>query len=152
MLRSKEWGKIMKISIACDHAAVDLKNHIKQFVADLGHEVEDFGIHTKESCDYPDVVRPAAEAVAAGKADHAILICGTGIGVSMVANKIKGVRAALCSETLSAQRTRQHNDANCLCMGARLTGPEMAEEITRVYLATEFEGGRHQIRVDKIEG
>jgi ribose 5-phosphate isomerase B len=142
---------MMKISIACDHAAFDLKNHIKQFVADLGHEVEDFGIHENKSVDYPDVVRPAAQAVANGTADMAILICGTGIGVSMVANKVKGVRAALCSETLSAARTRQHNDANCLCIGARLTGPEMAEEITRTFLASEFEGGRHQIRVDKIE-
>lgn len=142
----------MKIAIAADHAGYDLKEYLRKKLADLGHEVIDYGTHSTDSMDYPDVARPAAEAVGHGKAERAVLICGTGIGMSMTANKVKFVRAAVCSEPLSARLTRQHNDANCLCMGARLIGPDMAEQILMAFLETDYDGGRHQRRIDKMEG
>jgi ribose 5-phosphate isomerase B len=142
----------MRIAVASDHAGYLLKEFVKNKLEKLGHEIEDYGAHDEQSTDYPDHGRPAAEAVAHGKADLAVLFCGTGIGMSMTANKVKFVRAAVCSEPLSARMTRKHNDANCLCMGARLIGQDMAEQILYDFLNTEFEGGRHQRRIDKLEG
>ena len=138
------------ISIACDHGAIALKNHLKTYLEGKGYEVKDFGTHTTDSCDYPDFAAPAAQAVANGECEKGIVLCTTGIGVSMVANKVKGVRCALCHETHSAEMTRRHNDANVLAMGAGVTGVNLAERIVDVFLTTEFEGGRHQRRVDKV--
>ena len=138
------------ISIACDHGAIALKNHLKAYLEGKGYEVKDFGTHTTDSCDYPDFAAPAAQAVANGECEKGIVLCTTGIGVSMVANKVKGVRCALCHETHSAEMTRRHNDANVLAMGAGVTGVNLAERIVDVFLTTEFEGGRHQRRVDKV--
>ena len=138
------------ISIACDHGAIALKNHLKTYLEGKGYEVKDFGTYTTDSCDYPDFAAPAAQAVASGECEKGIVLCTTGIGVSMVANKVKGVRCALCHETHSAEMTRRHNDANVLAMGAGVTGVNLAERIVDVFLTTEFEGGRHQRRVDKV--
>ena len=140
----------MKISIACDHGAYELKERLKAHLAEQGHEVTDCGAHSLDSCDYPDYARPAAQLVADGICQRGVVLCTTGIGVSMVANKVKGVRCALCHEPLSAEMTRRHNDANMLAMGAGIVGGNLAERILDVFLATEFEGGRHQRRVDKI--
>ena len=112
--------------------------------------MEDFGCHSRESCDYADFAEPAARAVAAGKCERGIVICTTGIGISITANKVKGIRCALCSEPLSAELTRHHNDANMLAMGAGMVGPMMARQIVATFLTHEFDGGRHQRRVDKI--
>ena len=142
----------MKISIGCDHGGYALKEHVKAYLEEKGHEILDCGTYSTESCDYPDFGNAAAQAVADGKCERGIVICTTGIGISIAANKVRGVRCALCSETLSAEMTRRHNDANMLAMGAGLTGKNMAERIVDVFLATEFEGGRHQRRVDKLEG
>ena len=138
------------ISIACDHGAIALKNHLKTYLEGKGYEVKDFGTHTTDSCDYPDFAAPAAQAVANGECEKGIVLCTTGIGVSMVANKVKGIRCALCHETHSAEMTRRHNDANVLAIGAGVTGVNLAERIVDVFLTTEFEGGRHQRRVDKV--
>ena len=138
------------ISIACDHGAIALKNHLKAYLEGKGYEIKDFGTHTTDSCDYPDFAAPAAQAVASGECEKGIVLCTTGIGVSMVANKVKGVRCALCHETHSAEMTRRHNDANVLAIGAGVTGTNLAERIVDVFLTTEFEGGRHQRRVDKV--
>ena len=140
----------MKIALACDHGGYLLKNEIISKLKETGFEVEDFGCYSTESVDYPDYAFPAAEAVAAGKADRCILICTTGIGVSICANKVKGIRAACCSDYFSAKFTRLHNDANALCMGGRVLGPGLAIEMVDVFLNTAFEGGRHQRRVDQI--
>ncbi len=140
----------MRISIASDHGGYDLKENLRSWLTEQGHEVVDFGCHSHDSCDYPDFAEPAARAVAEGKCDRGIVICTTGIGISMTANKVKGVRCALCSEPVSASLTRRHNDANMLAMGAGTIGPMMAREIVTVFLTTGFEGGRHQRRVDKI--
>lgn len=142
----------MKIAIGADHAGFELKEHIKLYLTGMGHQVEDYGTNSASSCDYPDIARPVAEAVSHGKAERGVLICGAGIGMSMAANKVKFVRAALCSEPYSARMSRMHNDANVLCMGARMIGIEMAEQILKEFLNTEFEGGRHQRRIDKIDG
>ena len=138
------------ISIACDHGAIALKNHLKAYLEGKGYQVKDFGTHTTDSCDYPDFAAPAARAVASGECEKGIVLCTTGIGVSMVANKVKGVRCALCHEAHSAEMTRRHNDANVLAIGAGVTGVNLAERIVDVFLTTEFEGGRHQRRVDKV--
>ena len=140
----------MKISIACDHGAFMLKERLNIYLTRQGHEVIDCGTHGMESCDYPDYGRSAALLVSRGDCERGIVLCTTGIGMSMVANKVKGVRCALCSEPLSAEMTRRHNDANVLAMGAGMVGPNMAERIVDVFLTTEFEGGRHQRRVDKV--
>ena len=140
----------MKISIASDHGGFDLKEDLRQWLAGLGHEVVDFGCQGHDSCDYADFCEPAARAVAEGKCDRGIVICTTGIGVSITANKVKGVRCALCSEPWSAQMTRRHNDANMLGLGAGCVGPLMARQIVEAFLSWEFEGGRHQRRIDKI--
>lgn len=140
----------MKIAIGCDHGGLHLKQEIKALVTTLGHEVEDFGTHSTESCDYPDIAEPVAHAVMEGKADRGILICGTGIGIGISANKIKGIRAALCHDSFSAKYSRLHNDANVLTMGERVIGPGLAKDIVTIWLNTEFEGGRHARRVEKI--
>lgn len=138
------------IAIACDHAGPALKEEIKALLADMGYDCRDFGTNTGDSVDYPVYAARAAQAVASGECEKGIVICGTGIGVSMAANKVKGIRCALCSEPLSAQFTRRHNNANMLAMGARIIGSELAKEIVRAFLTTEFEGGRHQRRVDML--
>ena len=142
----------MKIAIGCDHGAFDLKNAIVKHLQGQGHEVCDFGTHTKESCDYPDFAEAAAKAVASGVCEKGIVLCTTGIGISIAANKVKGVRCALCSDVMSAEMTRRHNDANMLAMGAGMIGPNVAERIVETFLNTEFEGGRHERRVNLIEG
>ena len=140
----------MKIAISNDHAALELKNHIVDYLVKEGHEVVNFGTDTPASTDYPIYGARVAHAVANGECERGIVICGTGIGISISANKVKGIRCALCSEPVSAKLTRQHNDANVLAMGARIIGPAMAEEIVHTFLTTEFEGGRHSRRVDLI--
>ena len=140
----------MKIAVASDHGGFDLKEQVKVWLQEMGHEVEDFGCHSKESCDYPDFGAAAARAVASGQCERGIVICTTGIGISIAANKVKGIRCALCSEPWSAEMTRRHNNANMLAMGAGAVGPLLARRIVETFLTTEFEGGRHQRRVDKI--
>lgn len=140
----------MKIAIACDHSALDLKEEVKNLLAGRGWECEDFGTHTADSCHYPIFGARAAQAVADGKCDLGIVICGTGIGMSMAANKVKGIRCALCSDTYSAKMTRIHNDSNVLALGARVIGVELAKDIVNAWLDAEFEGGRHQVRIDMI--
>lgn len=140
----------MKIAIGNDHVAVELKNHITKFVEQKGHTVVNFGTDSSESCDYPIYGEKVARAVASGECDLGILICGTGIGISLAANKVKGIRAAVCSEPYSARLTRQHNNANIIAFGARVVGQAMAEMIVEEFLNAEYEGGRHQRRVDMI--
>ena len=142
----------MKIALGSDHGGYALKCDIIQLLEKLGHEYKDFGCYSTESCDYPDFGEAAARAVASGEYDYGIVICTTGIGISIAANKVKGIRCALCSEPLSAEMTRRHNDANMLAMGGGMIGNNMADRILDAFLNTEFEGGRHQRRVDKIEG
>jgi ribose 5-phosphate isomerase B len=137
--------------IANDHAGLPLKNVALDAIRALGHEVIDLGTNTTDSVDYPDFAHALAAKIAAGEAEKGVLICGSGIGVSIAANRHKGVRAALCSEPLSAALSRQHNDANVLCMGARLVGPAVAEAMIAAFDATAYEGGRHQRRVDKLD-
>ena len=140
----------MTISLGCDHGGYDLKEHIKAYLEGKGHTVKDCDTDSKESCDYPLFGKAAAEAVAGGTCQRGIVICTTGIGISISANKVKGIRCALCSDPLSAEMTRRHNDANMLAMGAGMIGKNMAERIVDVFLSAEFEGGRHQRRVDEI--
>lgn len=141
----------MKVAIACDHAALELKNAVKKHLTDRGFEVVDFGINEPGSVDYPDYALPVAEAVAGGKADKGILICGTGIGMSICANKVKGIRCALCSDTFSARATREHNDANMLAFGERVVGGGLALDIVDAFLDTPFSNAeRHVKRIDKI--
>ena len=140
----------MKISIACDHGGLDLKESLKKWLIENNYDVIDYGTNSKDSCDYPDFGRPACEAVRDKKVDRGIVICTTGIGMSIVANKVNGVRCALVSNTEGASLTRRHNDSNVLALGAKFTSDELAKEITKIWLETEFEGGRHQRRVDKI--
>ena len=134
-----------------DHAGYNLKEEIKAYLLEKGHTVKDCGTDSTESCDYPVFGRAAAEVVREEEAERAIVICGSGIGISIAANKVPGIRCALCSEPLSAELSRRHNNANALAMGARLIGSDMAKRIVDVFLSTEFEGGRHQRRIDKIE-
>ena len=141
----------MKIAIGNDHVAVELKNHITKYVEAKGYEVVNFGTDSSESCDYPVYGEKVARAVASGECDLGILICGTGIGISLAANKVKGIRAAVCSEPYSARLTRQHNNANIIAFGARVVGQAMAEMIVDEFLNAEYEGGRHQNRLNKIE-
>lgn len=138
------------IAIASDHGGYALKEHIKAYLAAKGITCQDFGTDSTESCDYPVFGRAAAEAVADGRCEQGIVICTTGIGISITANKVKGIRCALCADSLSAEMTRRHNNANMLAMGAGIVGPNLAERIVDVFLNTEFEGGRHARRVDLI--
>lgn len=141
----------MKIAIGNDHGAVELKFHVMKYLEKKGHEVVNYGSDVSDSCDYPVYAEKVAKAVVSGEADKGILMCGTGIGISIAANKIKGVRCALCSEPCSAKLTREHNDANILAMGARIIGPVLAESIVDAFLTTEFCGEeRHQRRVDLV--
>lgn len=140
----------MKIAIGCDHGGLDLKKEIINFLESEKHEVKDFGTHSKESCDYPDIALPVAEAVAAKEYEFGILICGTGIGIGIAANKVPGIRAALCSDTFSAHATREHNDANILTMGQRTVGTGLALDIVKTFISSKFEGDRHKNRIDKI--
>ena len=137
----------MKIALGCDHGGYELKQFIMKTLEKLGYEYEDFGCYSLESCDYPDFGAAAARAVAEGKCDRGIVICTTGIGISIAANKIKGIRCAHCADCLEAEMTRRHNDANMLALGARVIGPELAKSIVRTFLTTEFEGGRHERRI-----
>ena len=140
----------MKIAIGNDHTAIELKNIIKEFVEEKGYEVIDLGTNSTESCDYPIYGEKVGRAVADGQADLRIAICGTGVGISMAANKIKGIRACCCSDSFSCEYTRRHNDANALCMGGRVVGAGLACQLVDIFLNTEFEGGRHQRRIDKL--
>ncbi len=140
----------MKIAVACDHGGLNLKNEVINYLKEHGYEYVNFGTDTDDSCDYPDLALPAAEAVASGKCEKGIIICSTGIGVSMVANKVRGVRCAHCHDSYCAEFTRRHNDANVLAMGEKVVGVGYALKIVETFLTTEFEGGRHQRRVDKI--
>lgn len=141
----------VKISIGSDHGGFEYKDVIKNFLTNEGYEVIDEGTYSKESCDYPEIAKQVAKKVSTGEVSRGILICGSGIGMSIAANKVKGIRAALCSETTSARLSREHNNSNVLCMGQRLIGETMAVEIVKVWLNTEFSGGRHQNRIDMIE-
>ena len=141
----------MRIAIGCDHRGLKLKQFVIKLIAEAEHSCEDFGCYTTDSVDYPDIAKKVAEAVARGDFECGILICSTGIGMSMAANKVKGIRAALCHDAFSARRARQHNDANILCLGAgKGQEQEPVAEIVNAFLTYEFEGGRHQRRVDKI--
>lgn len=140
----------MKIALGCDHGALELKLAIRAFLENRGYEIQDFGTHTKESCDYPDFAAAAAKAVADGQCQWGIVLCTTGVGVSIAANKIDGIRCALVSDLMTARLTRQHNDTNMLALGAGVIGEKLALEIVDVWLNTAFEGGRHQRRVDKL--
>ena len=140
----------MKIGIGNDHAAVDMKNQVVEYLEGKGYEVVNYGTDSNESCDYPVYGEKVGEAVAHGDVDLGILICGTGVGISLAANKVKGVRAVVCSEPYSAKLSRQHNNTNILAFGARVIGIELAKMIIDEWLSAEFEGGRHQTRVDMI--
>lgn len=141
----------MKIVLASDHGGFELKEEIKKHLTEQGYEIEDIGTHSKDSVDYPEYGRKAAEIVAAGGADRGILCCGTGIGISLAANKVKGIRCAVVSDAFSAKMCRAHNNANMLSLGGRVVGVGLALELVDLFMATEFEGGRHQRRVDMIE-
>ena len=140
----------MKIVIGSDHGGIHLKEVLKQHLADRGLEVHDAGTYTEESCDYPDIAVKVCREITEGKAGRGVLVCGTGIGMSMAANKVKGIRAALCGDVFSATMSREHNDANVICLGERVLGPGLAVSILDAWLDTEFAGGRHERRVSKI--
>ena len=138
----------MKIAIGCDHGGISLKKLIVKLLKELGHSINDQGCYSEDSVDYPDFANHVCTLILDGEADRGILVCGTGIGMSMVANRYKGIRAALCHEQFSAQMSREHNDANILCLGARGVGPSLALAIVETWLGTEFAGGRHQRRIE----
>lgn len=140
----------MRIAIGADHGGLELKNHLKAFLRAQNYTVTDVGTHSSESCDYPDFARAVGQQVASGAADRGILICGSGIGMCIAANKLPGIRAALCHEPLSAVLTRRDNDSNVLTMGGRIIGPLMAEQVAAAWLGEAFAGGRHARRVDKL--
>ena len=141
----------MIIAIGCDHAAFAMKEDIKAYLAEKGHEVKDYGTFSPESCDYPLYGEKVARALAEGQAERGILICGTGVGISLAANKVPGIRAAVCSEPLTARLARQHNHAQIIAFGARIVGPDTAKSIVDAFLEAEFLGGRHARRVGQIE-
>ena len=140
----------MKIALGCDHGGYAMKEDIKKQLEGLGHEVKDCGTYSTESCDYPIFGEAAARAVASGECEYGIVVCTTGIGISIAANKVKGIRCAHCADTLEAQLCRQHNNANMMAIGAGFTGKNMAERMVEVFLTTEFGGGRHERRVNKM--
>ncbi|MEI0581557.1 ribose 5-phosphate isomerase B [Brachyspira pilosicoli] len=140
----------MKIAIGCDHSAVELKKEIIKYLEELGHSVTDFGTHTSESVDYPIYGKKVAVEVANGNFDGGVLICGTGIGISLAANKVKGIRAAVCSEPYSAKLSKLHNNSNIIAFGARVVGVDLAKMIVKEWIDAEFEGGRHAKRVDLL--
>jgi ribose 5-phosphate isomerase B len=141
----------LRIIVASDHAGLELKNGLAGYIRQLGHDVEDVGTHTSESVDYPTFGERAARELARGVADRAILVCGTGQGIGMAANKVPGVRCAIVSDTYSARMSREHNDANAIALGARVVGEGLAEEIVGTWLSTDFLGGRHERRVRMID-
>ena len=141
----------MRIALGCDHRGFKLKQTIMEFLQQSGYSYHDFGCYNTESVDYPDFAQEVANAVASGKFDHGILICSTGIGMSIVANKIRGIRAALCHDTFTAERARLHNDANVLCLAGEDIEADEAREIVKTYFSTSFEGGRHILRLNKIK-
>ena len=141
----------MRIALAADHAAFREKDALARRLREWGHEVLDFGTHGEASVDYPDQARPAAEAVGRGEADRGVLLCGSGVGQCMVANKVRGIRAVLVANPFLAEMSRRHNDANVLCLGARVLADERIKDLTRLWLETPYEGGRHAKRVAKIE-
>jgi len=143
--------KKLKIAIGADHGGFELKEKIALMLKSQGYEIEDFGTFNSDSCDYPPIAKKVAKEVASGNFARGILICGTGIGMSITANKIKGIRASLCHDKFSAQMSRAHNDANVLCMGQRVIKEDLALEILNIWLNTDFEGGRHKKRIDIIE-
>lgn len=138
------------IAIGCDHGGFELKNRIEKHLKESGIEFKDFGTFDENSCDYPDIAKKVCESIVKGESDKGILVCGTGIGMSMAANKIKGIRAAHLTDVYSAKMTKMHNNANVICLGGRVTGEELAYMIVDTWLETEFAGGRHQTRIDKI--
>lgn len=138
------------IALAADHGGFELKEAVKKHLEERNIAYQDFGTHSTDSVDYPDMAVPACEAVVSGKCEKALLFCGTGVGISMAANKIKGIRACCCSDAFSAKYTRLHNDANALCMGGRVVGPGLACELVDLFLDTPFEGGRHTKRIEKL--
>ena len=140
----------MKIAMGNDHSAVEMKEAIKAYVEQKGYEVIDFGTNSSESCDYPVYGEKVGRAVASGEADYGIAICGTGVGISLAANKVKGIRACVCSEPYTAKLSRVHNNSNVLAFGARVVGSELAKMITEAWLDAEFEGGRHERRVNML--
>ena len=140
----------MKIAVACDHGGLNLKKAVITYIEKCGHTAVDFGTDSTASCDYPDFAVLAAESVASGECERGIVVCSSGIGVSIVANKVPGIRCAHCHDVYCAKYTRFHNDANMMAIGAGFTGKNMAERMVEVFLSTEFEGGRHQRRVDKL--
>ena len=140
----------MKLSVAADHRGFQVKERMKAFLSELGHEPKDFGTNSTEPCDYPDCAYPAAKAVADGQVERGILFCGTGIGMSLVANKVSGVRAALCHDEVTVDMCRRHNNANMLCLPADLLGEKQMMQIIRIFLEAPFDGGRHQRRIDKL--
>jgi ribose 5-phosphate isomerase B len=141
---------VLRVALGADHAGWELKEHLKAWLIDAGYPILDFGTHSADPVDYPDYAVAVGEAVVAGKADRGVLVCGTGLGVAMAANKVPGVRAASCVETYTARMSREHNDANVLGIGARLVDGEAAVEVLRLWLETAFAGGRHQRRLDRI--
>ena len=141
---------MLVIALGADHAGWELKEALKAWLIEKGHQVLDFGTHSPESVDYPDYALEVAESVASGKAERGLLVCGTGIGMTMTANKVPGIRAALCSDPFVARMSREHNDANILALGGRLTDRDLGLEILRMWLSTEFAGGRHEGRLGKI--
>ena len=140
----------MKIAIGCDHGGFELKEAVRGYLEERQIPYEDFGAYNTDSVDYAPIAAKAARAVAAGQADFGVLVCSTGIGISMAANKVKGIRAALCTNELCAEMTRRHNNANILCMGGKVIDKETAVKLVDIFLHTEFEGGRHQRRIDQI--
>lgn len=138
------------IAVGSDHAGFGMKSHLIKVLEGLGYQVDDKGTYDSASCDYPDFAVPVAQAVAGGSAAAGVLVCSTGIGISITANKVKGIRAALVHHAYEAQMCRRHNDANIICFGANITGPAIAEEALKAFLTTDFEGGRHQRRIDKM--
>ena len=140
----------MKIAIGNDHTALEKKNEMKKFLEEKGYEVIDYGTNSTESCDYPVYGEKVGNAVANGEADLGLAICGTGVGISLACNKVKGIRCCVCSEPYTAKLSRMHNDSNVLAFGARVIGVEMAKMITEEWLNAEYEGGRHQRRVDQV--
>lgn len=140
----------MNIAIASDHGGYELKKEVLKYLEEKNIKYKDFGTFSTESVDYPDMAIPCAEAVARGEYDRGIIICGTGIGVNIAANKVKGIRAALCHDTFSARMSRMHNNANIITMGGRVIGPSLAISVVEEWLNAEFEGGRHERRIEKI--
>lgn len=138
------------IAVCCDHGGLSLKKEVLRHLEEKGLEYKDFGTNSPESCDYPDIVKPLCQAIQRGECDKGIIICGTGIGISMAANKMKGIRAALCHDSFSAEYTRRHNDSNIIAFGARVIGPGLALQLLDIFLNTPFEGGRHAVRVEKM--